>query len=327
MISSAPPLLATVDVEIAHDRDLLQQVDALWRLGSQLRGSPMTWFCTAEAAECFAQPLRSLALAGHTIGCHGLDHGTWEDYRQLPPQMALQTLAQATDRIERAIGVRPRAFRGPRMTTSAATHAALRSLGYTADFSTCARRFDLMAASRFDARWLTTGPAPYRPAPDDPFLSMGPPVAGDLTVVPLSGLGIPLVSGALYLLGGRLMSSMAQLMVRAATKAKAPLVYLFHSYEFVDMAGVVDHRPLHHRWYPASAERRCQLNQQFLDTLQFDMGLEPLGADQYIGGLTHDATHHQAHDPHLDRERGHVWPGDSRSAYTGTHPARPPERP
>jgi hypothetical protein len=27
--------------------------------------------------------LRALARRGHAIGCHGLDHGAWEDYRRL----------------------------------------------------------------------------------------------------------------------------------------------------------------------------------------------------------------------------------------------------
>ena len=132
-----------------------------------------TWFCTAEAAERFALPLKALVKAGHSIGCHGLDHGEWEDYRLFSPEQAPRVLAEATDRIERAVGVRPRVFPGPRMTTSVATQAALRALGYEADFSVCARRFDLLAASRFNKRWVTTGAAPYQPALDDPFARWG----------------------------------------------------------------------------------------------------------------------------------------------------------
>lgn len=329
MSEDALPLLITVDVEIAHDRDLHKQVDALWRLAAQRPIMPATWFCTADAAERFAEPLRLLAQTGHTIGCHGLDHGEWEDYRLLSREQALSTLAEATDRIERAVGVRPRVFRGPRMTTSAATQDALRTLGYVADFSVCARRFDLMAASRFNRRWVTTGAAPYRPVRDDAFKPEGPARTGELAVIPLSGWGLPLVSGSLYLLGHKLTQGLARTMTRVAWRARAPVVYLFHSYEFVDVSGPVDHRPLHHRLYPASAEARFQLNHRFLASLTTRHGLEPVSADQYIGGWLHDANEYQAHDH--DHGRTGLWPGQrrrqGRRAHAGAGDARPAEHP
>lgn len=329
MSGSTTPLLITVDVEIAHDRDVQKQLDALWRLAAQRPILPTTWFCTAVAAELFAEPLGLLAQTGHTIGCHGLDHGEWEDYRLLSPEQALATLAEATDRIERAVGVRPRVFRGPRMTTSAATQDALRALGYVADFSVCARRLDLIAASRFNKRWATIGARPYRPAPHDPFLPAGTPRPGELAVVPLSGWGLPLVSGSLYLLGQRLTQALTRTITRSAQQSGAPIVYLFHSYEFVDVCGPVDHRPLHHRLYPASAEARFHLNQRFLASLTNQHGLEPVCADQYIGGWLHDANHNQTHDQdpgrtgHWPRQRGR--PG--RRTHQGAGDARPAEHP
>lgn len=329
MSEATTPLLVTVDVEIAHDRDLQQQANALWRLALQRPAVPATWFCTADAAERFAEPLRALAQAGHTIGCHGLDHGQWEDYRQLAPQQALRTLAEATTRIEQAVGVRPRVFRGPRMTTSAATQAALRTLGYVSDFSVCARRFDLMAASRFDRRWVTTRATPYCPAPDDPFKPMGPAHHGDLAVVPLSGWGAPLVSGTLYILGQRLTERLIRAITRNAAQACAPVVYLFHSYEFVDITGPVDHRPIHHRFYPTSAEARYQLNQRFLASLKSRHGLEPVSADQYLGGWRHDANEYQTHD--RDRGQKGLWlgkrSGQGRRAHAGAGHAWPAECP
>jgi peptidoglycan/xylan/chitin deacetylase (PgdA/CDA1 family) len=138
------PVLLTIDVEIAYDRDRHEQTEVLWCLVTECKTLPATWFCTADAAELFSAPLRALIATGHSIGCHGYDHGDWEDYRYLSPECVLQTLSAATQRIEAALGVRPRVFRGPRMTTSAATHAALRVLGYVADFSVCAWRFDVM---------------------------------------------------------------------------------------------------------------------------------------------------------------------------------------
>ncbi len=286
MRTPPPALLVTADVEIAHDRGIKEQADAIWRLGSELTLFPTTWFCTADAAELFAEPLRALAQAGHTIGCHGLNHGAWEDYRRLSPSCAMQTLRNATDRIETALGVKPRVFRGPRMTTSAATHSALRALGYLADFSVCAWRFDFMAASCFNWRWLAMGPATYCPTHEDPFLSVGRPVAGELAVVPLSGLGVPFVSGVVYLLGEKPMMGMAQAMLKIASRANPPIVYLFHSYEFVDIAGSIDHRPTHQRFYPTFAEDRYRINLRFLTKLRLELGLKPITADNYLGMIT-----------------------------------------
>jgi hypothetical protein len=284
--AAAPSLLVTIDVEIAHDRDLNEQADVIWRLSSELTSFPSTWFCTADAAERFAEPLRALVQAGHTIGCHGRDHGIQEDYRRLSPSCALQTLGEATHRIETALGVRPRVFRGPRMTTSAATHYALRVLGYLADFSVCAWRFDFLAASRFNLRWLAMGSTPYCPASEDPFLSVGRPAAGKLAVVPLSGFGVPLVSGAVYLLGEKLMLFMTQAMSRISSRADAPIVYLFHSYEFVDIAGSIDHRPTHQRLYPGLAVDRYMINLRFLKKLRLNLGLDPISADNYLRVIT-----------------------------------------
>ncbi len=274
-------VLITVDVEIAHDRDLGAQDDALWRLHAAMRATRSTWFCTADAAERFAAPLRALARDGHTIGCHGLDHGAWEDYRRLDAVQARRSLVEATHRIEDAIGVRPRVFRGPRMTTSAAAQAALVELGYEADFSVCAWRWDAFAASAFDRHWLTCRPQPYRPAPDDPFARIGPGRDGELIVVPLSGVGLPLCSGTLFVMGHRATCVLAHAAARLGSNSRAPLVYLFHSYESCDVLPALDRRPRHHRLYPDNAQRRHEANLDFIRTLRDNFGM-PVDAASYL---------------------------------------------
>jgi len=257
--------LVTIDVEIAHDRSLSDQEGALWRLLSELADFPATWFCTADAAEKFAEPLAALARCGHTIGCHGLDHAADEDYRKLSEHAQERRLTSATERISCAIGTRPKVFRGPRMTTSVTTQKILRKLRYKADFSACSRRMDLFTASCFDWRWSTTGPDPCR-------LLLGS-VTGDpnyesdeLLVVPLSGLGLPLCSGTLYLLGERNARRLVDAIRR--TSSQAPIVYLYHSYEFCSVVRSCDRRPIHHRLYPTDPELRYQLNKKFLGYLE-----------------------------------------------------------
>jgi hypothetical protein len=273
------PLLVTVDVEIAHDRDVALQRGILERLAIERALPPATWFCTATAAEAFSSPLRALARQGHAIGCHGLDHGTWEDYRQLDRQTAGAALSAATDRIERALGVRPVLFRGPRMTTSAATQDILVRLGYLADFSVSAHRFDPFAAAAYQFQWLRVSPTPYRPSAANPFR----PGHRPLVVVPLSGHGAPFVSGLLYIVGQEPMRRFGRLLAARAAPAEAPLVYLFHSYEFTGLA-TADHRPWHHRLYRRDPEERYRLNAAFLRWLVGDLGLEAKSATQYLSG-------------------------------------------
>jgi len=271
------PLLVTVDVEIAHDRDLALQRAMLERLAIDWAQLPATWFCTATAAETFSAPLRTLARRGHAIGCHGLDHGTWEDYRTLDRAAVAGALRSATDRIERALGVRPVVFRGPRMTTSAATQDVLTGLGYRADFSVSAHRFDPFAASAYQPQWLRMPPTPYQPSEVSPFQ----PGDRALVVVPLSGLGAPFVSGVLYIVGQQAMRAFGKALAERGARAGAPLVYLFHSYEFTGLA-MADFRPWHHRLYRRDPEQRYRLNVELVRWLVGDLGLEAVSATQFL---------------------------------------------
>lgn len=290
------PLLVTVDVEIAHDRDLGAQERALWRLHEAMAHTPATWFCTADAAERFRAPLRALAAAGHTIGCHGLDHQAWEDYRRLEADAAAGALAEATRRIEAVLGTRPRVFRGPRMTTSATTQAVLRRLGYQADFSVCAWRWDATTAGAFDRRWVSCAPRPYRPALDDAFARVGPPRRGDLSVVPLMGFGLPLCSGTLFLAGGAATLALARAGAALAGAPDTPVVYLFHSYESCAVTRP-DRRPRHHRLYPADPERRHRANLRFIERLRGCFG-EPMNAATYLRKvLLHEPVRAHTHGP------------------------------
>ena len=93
---------------------------------------------------------------------------------------------QATDRIERAVGVRPRVFQG-----AAHDHIGGHAGGFAVRW--VMRRapvwpdaFDLLAASRFNKRWVTTGAA-YPACIGQSVCQMGPVAQVALAVIPLSG--------------------------------------------------------------------------------------------------------------------------------------------
>jgi uncharacterized radical SAM superfamily Fe-S cluster-containing enzyme len=181
------------------------------------------------------------------------------------------------------------------MTTSAATQDILVGLGYLADFSVSAHRFD--PSPRVPTS--SNGCACRRRPTGHRQPTRSAPVTGRWSV-PLSGHGAPFVSGMLYIVGARAMRRFGRSLA-AAARAGAPLVYyLFHSYEFTGLA-TADHRPWHHRLYRRDPEERYRLNAALLRWLVGDLGLEASSATQYLsaGGTRYgyDRWTHRRHSP------------------------------
>jgi hypothetical protein len=143
------------------------------------------------------------------------------------------------------------------MTTSAATQRALVEAGYVSDYSVCPQRIDFW---RSGARMFETARAPrspFHPAVHSAYARGDSPIL----VVPLSGLGIPFVSGALYLLGLSVMRVVFDLLLAEARVTGKPIVYLLHSYEFARfLESRNDRRPAHQRLYLRDPEVRYRRN-------------------------------------------------------------------
>lgn len=275
--------LITLDLELAPDHDLEEQREILIRLRADLAalGAKVTVFVTAEAAECFAVELRRWIRAGHEIGCHGVAHAREEDYRRASTGQARTWIAAASRRIELALGVRPRCFRGPRMETSASTQRALVAERYRADFSVCPGRCDAFASQSYTSRWLLAPRVPYRPSWDSPFRRGELP----LWVVPSSALGAPFSSGLRYLLGRRITARLADFLAHEARRREGALVYLFHSYEFTRRTARLDRRPLHQRLYPRDPEWRYQANRSLLARVLAQPDVEAVTASAFLRRL------------------------------------------
>ena len=273
------PLLITMDLELAPDHDLVEQREVLDRLRVDLDelGVPLTIFCTANAAERFAPEVRRLRGAGHEIACHGLHHTAEEDYRRMSPARTRSAIGEATRRLAAVSGERPRSFRGPRMTTSATTQEALTDHGYEADFSVCPRRLDIVTCRGGHWAWLVAPRVQYTPSHASPFRRGDRP----LLVVPLSALGLPLLSGTVYLFGLRATLRLYSRLHRDACRsAGAPLVYLFHSYEFTRLTARGG-QPLHHRLYGRDRQRRYAQHIELL-TAMCAAKVRPMTAHSYV---------------------------------------------
>ncbi len=101
-----------------------------------------TFFFTADAAAKNPETLRTVIAAGHEIGAHTLYHETiGEPLFEIPgmipvlPEEVENRLRKNTEIIEQTGGVRPRAFRCPRLFGSTAVVNALEALDYRTDAS------------------------------------------------------------------------------------------------------------------------------------------------------------------------------------------------
>ena len=275
-------LIVTLDLEFAPDHEASAQREVLERLHLDLERLrlPVTIFTTADAARVFRLPLAKLRDAGHEIGCHGRHHRfPGDDFSRMSEAEAALALQQAGDGIQRALDVRPRCFRGPWWTTSAATQSALIALGYRADFSVCPQRLDFFRTRGGTARWLTAPRGAYHPAPHSPFRRGSSP----LLEVPLSCLGVPFIAGIAHLAGlGAGLALLRALQIEARLTGR-PIVYLFHSYELCPRASAIaDRRPWLQRLYATDPEQRYQRNLALLEAMRAAQGVEPLTGSAFV---------------------------------------------
>lgn len=285
------PLILTMDLEFAPDHDKAEQEDILGRINEDLSriGAPLTIFTTCGAMEMYKKILLDFAGSGNEIGCHGIKHDKKENYRNLSYDEISYNIKMFGQRYEELFGMKPRCFRGPFMSTSSETQKVLVENGYFADYSVCQRRLDFFISSGGDIRWLKNHRIPYKPDEFNPFKKGNMP----LWVVPLSGFGIPFISGTMYLIGLNKMRRFFNLLYDKCLQTEGPVVYLFHSYEFARYTGIASNgkraKPIHQRIYIKDVNKRYDINIDLIKfMLSFD-SIEPCKAGKFVntlGGVT-----------------------------------------
>lgn len=188
-----------------------------------------TFFVTARCAGDYLDDLRRMGAVGQEIGCHGLTHKAEEEYNRMPEAMQRAYIGEATDILEAAVGMPVRAFRSPRVKTSATTLRVLAEYGYLVDSSVCSQRLDLVSSNLINKGWLLAPRQPYHPHHTDPFKR------GNLPIweVPVSALVVPFISGALNVFGLRFMKVVFRMLYAESRHTGKPIVYLAHPLEFV----------------------------------------------------------------------------------------------
>jgi len=263
-----------MDLEVATDHDLAEQSAILERLQVDLDrlALPITIFATANAGMNFERPLRALARAGHEVGCHGLTHARSENYLTMNESEVSAAIRTATQQLGDVVGCQPRAFRGPFMSTSSSTQRALVENDYHSDFSVCAQRMDLVTARGGTRGWLTAPRSPYHPSARSPYRPGSMPI----WVVPMRCFGAPFVSALIYLAGVAFATRFFEALLSESRRTAAPIIYLFHSYEFTRrVEGNPNHGPFYHRLYLSDRDERYRRNLCVLEHMVHSAEVRP----------------------------------------------------
>ncbi|MBN1449865.1 MAG: polysaccharide deacetylase family protein [Anaerolineales bacterium] len=187
-----------------------------------------TFFTTANAGQASPSALQRIQSFGNEIGCHGLTHGNEEDYNRMPETMQRDYIIKATEKLENMANAPIRAFRSPRVKTSASTLRLLAECGYLADSSVCSQRIDFISSNLINMGWVLAPRRPYHPHYENAFRK------GNLPIweVPVSAAIIPFISAVLSILGPSFMKAFFRLLYSEAKLTGKPIVYLGHPAEF-----------------------------------------------------------------------------------------------
>ena len=230
MIQKPVSVLVTWDIDPFRDVSIEEKKESLkqtqWLLREQHIKS--TFFFHARIADQLNEEIEKLLDEGHEIGCHGLTHGSEENYNQMPEDMQRKYLDEATAILRKITARSIRSFRGPRMKTSHVTQKILEELGYTADCSVASQRVDVVSSNLINLGWIIAPRLPYQPSSRSAFRKGN----REIWVVPLSAAILPFISSALYVLKTRVIKSLFRILYMESKRTGKPIVYLIHPFEF-----------------------------------------------------------------------------------------------
>jgi hypothetical protein len=232
---SSVPVLITWDV----DPDLWKSCEKRqWALNTAMdlchqRGIRATFFFTAQPADVYTDEFVRMQAQGHEVGCHGLTHSNEEDYDRMSEDMQRAYIEEATEKLRSLVDAPIRAFRSPRVKTSAPTLSLLSEYGYLADSSVCSQRIDFVSSNLINVGWIFAPRRPYHPHPGTAFKR------GSLHIweIPVSAMVVPFISSTLKVLGLPAMKALFRLLHAESRRSGKPIVYLAHPVEFITGGG------------------------------------------------------------------------------------------
>lgn len=146
----------------------------------------------------------------------------------MPEEMQRRYIRQATDKLQFVLGAPIRAFRSPRVKTSARTLGLLAEHGYWSDSSVCSQRVDLASSNLINTGWIVAPRRPYRPHQNSAFKRGNVPI----WEIPISAVIAPFISSMLAIVGLPVMKALFRLLYAESRRTGKPIVYLAHPLEF-----------------------------------------------------------------------------------------------
>ncbi len=142
----------------------------------------------------------------------------------MPEDLVRNYINEAFQKLEKVTGRQVRAFRSPRVKTSALTLRLLGERGYKSDSSVCSQRLDFLSSNLINPGWLTAPRLPYHPSQHNAYRR------GELPIweLPVSAMALPLISGSLNVFGLKFMKIFFRLLYDESRRTGKPIVYLSH---------------------------------------------------------------------------------------------------
>jgi peptidoglycan/xylan/chitin deacetylase (PgdA/CDA1 family) len=185
-----------------------------------------TLFITGRFAEKYPDVIREGVDRGCEVGTHGWDHGQddGEDFRTGSYEEQKKWMELSTAAVEKACGVRPRAFRAPNLSVSETTLRVLEELDYEYDSSVPAHRFDFFYGAVNHPRYFFAPMQPYKPS----RTNIGRRGDSPILEVPPSAFYLPMNMSSLRVLG----TKAVRWAVRHIAARTPILVFYVHPVEF-----------------------------------------------------------------------------------------------
>lgn len=271
------PLLITIDLETAMDHVLSEQSEIIVRLFKEFSelGIVSTSFVTSEFATRFSAQIQSTNHSANEYGLHGRDHSVRENYCHMKKEEIESNIHASYDIVAEVTQSVPNCFRGPFMSTSSSTQQVLIGKKIRADYSVCSQRFDFINSRGGSLSWLTSPRTVYHPSIENPYRRGELP----LWVIPLSCIGIPFISGIMYMFGLSFMKYFFRLLFAESMKTGKPIVYLFHTYEFSEQVSKANQSSTYskkspiHSLYIRDRKKRYEMN---LDLIKYMMSFDDI---------------------------------------------------
>ncbi|MDD4182634.1 MAG: polysaccharide deacetylase family protein [Candidatus Omnitrophica bacterium] len=289
------PILITWDIDPTPETTIENKKQALELITLLLKDLQMncTFLFHANIANRLENEILLLIKSGHEIGCHGLTHGSEEEYDKMPEDLQRTYLNKATDILKNITNRPIKTFRGPRVKTSHITDKILEELGYTADCSVGSQRIDFVSSNLINVGWIFAPRLPYHPSKDNVFKR------GEqkIWVIPVSAIALPFISSTLYAFKLKFMKYFFDILYKESLRTGKPIVYLAHPSEFAPQTIKIEKKgfsfgrikthgfSFRSRFYEKDVQKKFKMNKDLFIYMKTHPNIQFMSVSDYVSNI------------------------------------------